>query len=46
MNTIMKCIAEFFMPNSADPVGLCSFEHVKQTKVKNSVKPKQKKENC
>ena len=41
---ILKCISEFFSPNSSEPVGLCSFDHGKEVKKTPSVKPKRKRE--
>ena len=44
MNNLFKCLSEFFSPTSSEPVGLCSFDNMKETKKPAPVKPKQKKE--
>ena len=41
---IIKSISEFFSSVSSEPVGLCSFENVKDVKKNIIVKPKRKKE--
>ena len=44
MNILFKCISEFFSPTSNEPVGLCSFDNIKETKKPVQAKPKRKKE--
>ena len=41
---IIKCLTEFFSPQSSEPVGLCSFEHTKEAKKPVNIKSERKKE--
>ena len=44
MNNLFKCLAEFFSPQSSEPVGLCSFEHTSERKKNVRIKQEPKRE--
>ena len=45
MTNLLKSITEFFSQKSSEPVGLCSFEHLKEVKTQTNVsKPSKKRE--